>query len=244
MSAIASEPIIVPGTLIRGSVIPVAMPSKDSASWLVYPTAISRNGIIIVISGITREDSNFTRVIGVLFEISVLKDVMFGPYNFFKDMNKAQTMAKAALEKIGIDESYYDKSPFDLSGGEKRKVAIAGVLASNPQVLIMDEPTSSLDPIATKEMMELVKRLNQEGKMIIIISHDTDLCYEYADRVIIMKDGKVVKDCDVCDAFDDKSVLEKASLIEPFVYKVKRTLNIEDRNIRSMDRLKEVITSE
>lgn len=179
-----------------------------------------------------------------LFETSVLKDVMFGPYNFFKDENKAKDMAKWALTKMGIDESYYEKSPFDLSGGEKRKVAIAGILASDPNVLIMDEPTSSLDPISTKEMMDLIKSLNEDGKLMIVISHDTDLCYQYADRVIIMSEGKVIKDSDVEQAFKDKSILDKASLIEPFVYKCKRLLNINNSKIRNIDQLKEVIEHE
>lgn len=179
-----------------------------------------------------------------LFETSVLRDVMFGPYNFYKDENKAKEMARISLNKIGIIESYYDKSPFDLSGGEKRKVAIAGVLASNPSVLIMDEPTSSLDPVATREMMDLIKSLNNEGKLIIIISHDVDLCYEYADRVIIMNDGEVIRDSCVEEAFDDVNVLKKASLNEPFVCKVKRMLNIKDNSIRNIEKLKEVISHE
>lgn len=179
-----------------------------------------------------------------LFETTVIKDAMFGPYNFFKDEKKAETMAKLSLNKMGINESYYNKSPFDLSGGEKRKVAIAGVLASDPSVLVMDEPTSSLDPAATREIMELIKELNKENKLIIVISHDTDLCYEYADRVIIMKDGEVVKDSNVEEAFSDKELLDKACLIEPFVYKTKRFLNIKDKNIRNIDLLKEVISHE
>lgn len=179
-----------------------------------------------------------------LFEVSVLKDVMFGPCNFFKDEKKAKIMAIEALNKMGIEQSYYDKSPFDLSGGEKRKVAIAGVLASNPSVLVMDEPTSSLDSAASKEMMDLIKTLKEEGKLIIVISHDTDLCYENADRVIIMHEGEVIKDCDVDNAFCDKEILYKASLTEPFVYKTKRLLKIDDKNIRSLDELKEVISNE
>lgn len=179
-----------------------------------------------------------------LFETNVLKDVMFGPYNFYKDEKKAEGMAKRALDIVGIKENYYDKSPFDLSGGERRKVAIAGVLASNPSVLIMDEPTSSLDPISTREMMNLIKGLNKEGKLIIIISHDTDLCYEYADRVIIMKNGQIIRDCKVEEAFVDKDILDKASLIEPFVYKAKKILKIYDDNVRNIDELKEVILHE
>lgn len=176
-----------------------------------------------------------------LFETTVLKDVMFGPYNFYKDEKLAKKMAKAALEKMGIKDNFYKKSPFDLSGGEKRKVAIAGVLASNPSVLVLDEPTSSLDPAATKEVMELVKSLKEEGKLIIVISHDTDLCYEYADRVIIMADGEVVKDCSVEEAFNDGQLEDKTGLMKPFVYKVKKAMKIKNENVRNVDDLKEVI---
>ena len=179
-----------------------------------------------------------------LFETSVLKDVMFGPYNFFKYEEKAKTMAKESLNRMGIKEEYFEKSPFDLSGGEKRKVAIAGVLSSNPSVLVMDEPTSSLDPVATREMMGLIKSLKDEGKLIIVISHDTDLCYEYADRVIIMSEGEILKDCNVEEAFNDKEILNKASLIEPFVVKVKRHLKINKGNVRTVKELKEVINHE
>lgn len=176
-----------------------------------------------------------------LFETTVLKDVMFGPINFFKDTDKAKEMAINALNKVGIDESYYDRSPFDLSGGEKRKVAIAGVLASNPSIVILDEPTSSLDPVSTIETMNLIKSLKEEGKLVIVISHDTDLCYEYADRVIFMNKGKVLLDTKATEAFNDKYILEKANLIEPFVNRVKRILKIEDKTIRSIKELKEVI---
>lgn len=179
-----------------------------------------------------------------LFETSVKKDVMFGPMNFYKDETKANQLTKTALDKVGIQADYYEKSPFDLSGGEKRKVAIAGVLASNPSVLIMDEPTSSLDPIATREMMDLIKGLKEDGKLIIVISHDTDLCYEYADRVIIMSEGNVIKDASVETAFEDRDILSKASLIEPFVLKVKRVMKITDNSIRNIDKLKEVIGHE
>lgn len=179
-----------------------------------------------------------------LFETTVLKDVMFGPMNFYKEENKAKEFAKNALTTMGIQEDYYEKSPFDLSGGEKRKVAVAGVLASNPCVLVLDEPTSSLDPTATSEMMELIKGLKEKGKLIIVISHDTDLCYEYADRVIVMSDGEIIKDCDVEDAFSDKDVLKKASLTEPFVLKVKNVMKIKNDSVRSMKSLKEVISNE
>lgn len=179
-----------------------------------------------------------------LFETSVLKDVMFGPYNFFKDEKKAEILSKKALSVVDIPESYYSRSPFDLSGGEKRKVSIAGVIASNPNVLIMDEPTSNLDPLATRDMMDLIKKINLEGKLIIVVSHDSDLCYEYADRVVLMNNGEIIKDCSVEEAFKDKDVLNRLSLIEPFVYRMKRILNITDSSIRSIKDLKAVISNE
>lgn len=175
-----------------------------------------------------------------LFETSVIRDVMFGPMNFYNDEKRAKDMAKEALLKLGIEENYYEKSPFELSGGEKRKVAIAGVLASNPDIVIMDEPTSSLDCSSSKEIMNLINKLKDEGKLIIVISHDTDLCYEYADRVIIMHEGCVLKDSCVNNAFDDETVLSKARLEMPFVHKVKKILSI-DKNVRNIKSLKEVI---
>ncbi len=176
-----------------------------------------------------------------LFETNVLKDVMFGPYNFFKDEKKAKELAIKALKEMGVGEEYYDRSPFELSGGEKRKVAIAGVLASNPRVVILDEPTSSLDPIATRDIMGLVKRLKEEGKLVIVISHDTDLCYEYADRVIILNKGEIIKDCSVCEAFEDYRVLKDSCLEQPFILKVKNKIGIKDEKIKSIESLKEVL---
>ena len=121
--------------------------------------------------------------------------------------------------------------------------AIAGVLASNPSIVIMDEPTSSLDPVSTREMMKLITSLKEEGKIVIVISHDTDLCYEYGDRVIIMHEGEILLNNNVNEAFNDKYILNKACLVEPFVNKMKRTLRINDSNIKSIKDLKEVINN-
>lgn len=177
-----------------------------------------------------------------LFETSVIRDVMFGPMNFYNNEEEAKAMAISALDKVGIDSSYYERSPFELSGGEKRKIAIAGVLASNPDIIIMDEPTSSLDSNASKEIMDLVCKLKDEGKIVIVISHDTDLCYEYADRVVIMHEGEIVKDSNVEIAFNDVKILKEARLIEPFVYKVKKVLKVKNE-VRTIESLKEVINN-
>ena len=118
-----------------------------------------------------------------LFEETVLKDVCFGPSNF--KLDNPETRAKEALEKLKVDKSYYEKSPFKLSGGEMRKVAISGILASDPEVLILDEPTVGLDPLAKKELINLLREIN-EKKTIIIVTHDMNVVWKVATRVIVL----------------------------------------------------------
>lgn len=182
-----------------------------------------------------------------LFESSVIKDVMFGPKNFGYNEQEAIELAKESLELMGIGENYYQRSPFDLSGGEKRKVAIAGVLASKPKILVLDEPTSSLDNKSTRDFFEILKRLQKQGTMIIVVSHDVNLCYEYADDVIILNEGKVLYSGDYKNAFNDKEMLKKSSIEVPFVLQVKQRLNldVEARNVKELaQKMKEVILHE
>lgn len=171
-----------------------------------------------------------------LFESSVIKDVMFGPRNFGYDEIEAEKLAKESLRLVNLDESYYERSPFDLSGGEKRKVAIAGVLASKPKILVLDEPTSSLDNKSTREFFKILKKLQEEGTMIVVVSHDVNLCYEYADDVVILNEGKVVYNGDYKKAFLNKEVLKDAYIEVPFVLKVKEKfhLDVDARNIKEL----------
>jgi energy-coupling factor transport system ATP-binding protein len=171
-----------------------------------------------------------------LFESSVLKDVMFGPLNFGYKKDEAEKMAKESLNLFNIDENYYSRSPFDLSGGEKRKVAIAGVLASKPKILVLDEPTSSLDNKSSKEFFELLIKLKQLGTMIIVVSHNVDLCYEYADKVIILNEGNITYFGDYKNAFTNKNILTEARVETPFVLKAKEKLNLNSdaRNIKDL----------
>lgn len=131
-----------------------------------------------------------------LFADTVLSDVCFGLKNFGIDKDKRQQMAKDALELVGLDfDSVKDKSPFDLSGGEKRRVALAGVLAMKPKILVMDEPTAGLDPRGKSEILTLVKKLNQtENVTVLMVSHDMNEVYENADRVIVFRDGAIAYD--------------------------------------------------
>ena len=126
-----------------------------------------------------------------LFEETVEKDVAFGVKNFGVKGDEALEKAHRALAQVGLDESYYKRAPFDLSGGERRKVAIAGILAINPDILIFDEPTVGFDPASAKELMSLIVEMHKQGKTIIVITHDMDLVNEYAQKVFMLENGKL-----------------------------------------------------
>lgn len=129
-----------------------------------------------------------------LFEETVEKDVAFGVKNFGVKGEEALNRAHEALKQVGLDESYFKRAPFDLSGGEKRKVAIAGILAINPDILIFDEPTAGFDPQSSKDLMNLITEFHKNGKTIIIITHDMDLVNTYTKRVVMLERGKVTFD--------------------------------------------------
>ena len=129
-----------------------------------------------------------------LFEETVEKDVAFGVKNFGIKGEEALNRAHEALKQVGLDESYFKRAPFDLSGGEKRKVAIAGILAIDPDILIFDEPTAGFDPQSSKELMNLITEFHKNGKTIIIITHDMDLVNTYTKRVVMLERGQVTFD--------------------------------------------------
>ena len=129
-----------------------------------------------------------------LFEETVEKDVAFGVKNFGVKGEEALKRAHEALRQVGLDESYFKRAPFDLSGGEKRKVAIAGILAINPDILVFDEPTAGFDPQSSKDLMNLITEFHNNGKTIIIITHDMDLVNTYTKRVVMLERGQVTFD--------------------------------------------------
>jgi energy-coupling factor transport system ATP-binding protein len=130
-----------------------------------------------------------------LFEETVEKDIMFGPLNFRVPLEEARELAKRAIGLVGLDESYLRRNPFNLSGGEKKRVSIAGILALDPEILVLDEPTSGLDPAGKIQMMDLFASIQkQTEKTIIVISHDMDLVYRYATRVLVLDQGSLVFD--------------------------------------------------
>ena len=127
-----------------------------------------------------------------LFEETIERDIMFGPMNFGIDENRAKEIAKKSLEMVGLDQTYLEKSPFDLSGGQKRRVAIAGVIAMNPEVLILDEPTAGLDPGGRDEIFNLIKKLHRDNNITIILSsHSMDDMAKLAQTIIVMNHGKI-----------------------------------------------------
>ena len=142
-----------------------------------------------------------------LFEETIERDIMFGPMNFGIDENRAKEIAKKSLEMVGLDQTYLEKSPFDLSGGQKRRVAIAGILAMDPDILVLDEPTAGLDPSGIKEMMDLFKKIHEMGKTVVLVTHDMNHVLEYCDNVVVMNDGQVEKAGKVKDIFLDSDYL-------------------------------------
>lgn len=127
-----------------------------------------------------------------LFEETVEKDVAFGVKNFGAKQEDALKKAHESLKKVGLDESYYKRPPFELSGGERRKVAIAGILAIEPDVLVFDEPTVGFDPASAKDLMNMIVDLHKQGKTIIVITHDMDLVRRYVNKVFMLEKGKLV----------------------------------------------------
>ena len=156
-----------------------------------------------------------------LFEETVESDVAFGPSNFGVKKDEALKIAHESLKLVGLDESFYKKSPFDLSGGEKRRVAIAGVLALKPDILVLDEPTAGLDPKGTRELLKLIKELNKKGTTIILVTHDINIVYQFASDVIVMDKGRVEKASTPGELFSED--VEKYSLETPMIQKVVKT---------------------
>lgn len=183
-----------------------------------------------------------------LFEETVLKDVMFAPLNFKKTKEEAEIIAKHALELVHIDESFFEKSPFMLSGGEKKLVSIAGILAMEADILIFDEPTAGIDPFTRNKLLKLFKELNEkENKSIILITHDMNIVNEYSKRVLLMKDGELIFDGTPYKLFIENRNLVKNSNIDlPDCFRIidlieeKTNLSI-DKNIKGLNDLCEVL---
>ena len=160
-----------------------------------------------------------------LFEETVLKDVCFGPKNMGQSEAEALESAKNALSVVGLSAEYWEKSPFELSGGQKRRVAIAGVLAMKPKVLILDEPASGLDPAGRNQILDLVKKIHESGTTVIMVSHSMDDVARLCTRVIVLAEGRVALDGTPAYVYSKEDELHQMGLTLPEAVKMRNELN-------------------
>lgn len=207
---------------------------------LLAPTEgkVTWNGKDIYEKGFNRRE--FRSYVGIvfqypeyqLFETTVLKDVCFGPKNLGISEEESKRKAEEALRLVGLDEKYWQHSPFELSGGQKRRAAIAGVLAMEPEILILDEPTAGLDPKGRDEILGVIKKLNEEKETtIILVSHSMDDVAEYVDRIIVINDGDIMYDDIPVNIFQMVDELEAIDLAAPQITYILRDLNRMGLNV-------------
>ena len=181
-----------------------------------------------------------------LFEVDVFRDVCFGPKNLGLCQEEIEERAREALQQVGLDNTYYRKSPFELSGGQKRRVAIAGILAMHPQVLILDEPTAGLDPRGRDEILDQVAKLHREQKItVILVSHSMEDVANYVDRIIVMNKGRVFLDGIPAEVFSHYKELEGVGLAAPQVTYMTQTLKAKgwdvDTSVTTIEEAKQAI---
>ncbi|HFI0593163.1 TPA: energy-coupling factor transporter ATPase [Streptococcus suis] len=162
-----------------------------------------------------------------VFDETVLKDVAFGPQNFGISQEEAEKIAREKLALVGISEELFERSPFELSGGQMRRVAIAGILAMEPNVLVLDEPTAGLDPAGRQELMDIFKQLHANGMTIVLVTHLMDDVAYYADWVYVMEKGKLIRSGKPRDVFQEVEFLETIQLGVPKITKF--AANLERR---------------
>lgn len=184
-----------------------------------------------------------------LFEETVLKDVSFGPKNFGLNEEQAEQRAKEALKLVGLSEEYYERSPLELSGGQKRRVAIAGILAMDPKILVLDEPTAGLDPAGTASMMSLFSDLNKKhGKTVLMVTHDMENVFTYCDDVVVVKDGQIAVHTQAKKFFEDSDQCRQLNILPPALIRMKDMLNEKGwhvpQEIQDMDALADYIVRE
>ena len=166
-----------------------------------------------------------------LFEETIEKDASFGPRNLGLDEEEIKSRVHHALRICGIDESLFDHSPFDLSGGQKRRVAIAGVLAMRPKILILDEPAAGLDPAGRRDMRNLIRSIRDDGATVIMVSHSMDDVSKMCDRIIVMNKGRIALDGTAEVVFKESELLESIHLGVPAASKLREKLNEKGMNI-------------
>lgn len=160
-----------------------------------------------------------------LFEETVIKDVAFGPLNFGYSVEDSLKMATEALKMVDIDSSLFEVSPLELSGGQKRRVAIAGMLACDPKIIVLDEPTAGLDPKGAKQIIDLFVSTNKKlNKTVIIVSHDNEMVFNYCDETVVLSHGKIVYHGSTLDLFADDDKLNEFNMLKPQIVELRNAL--------------------
>ena len=180
-----------------------------------------------------------------LFEETIEKDIIFGPINMGISKDQAKQNAKEVIESVGLDQSYLQRSPFELSGGQKRRVALAGILAMQPDILVFDEPTAGLDPEGAKDMLRLFRKLNKSGKTIVIVTHNLDDVLEFTDRTILLNAGKVVADGNTLDILSNSKLLLENNMDLPKIIEIIDEINQSHKTnipyVKTIDELAAII---
>ena len=177
-----------------------------------------------------------------LFEETVYDDIAFGPKNFGVPADEIKTRVDHLMDVVGLSKDLLTRSPFELSGGQKRRVAMCGILAMNPNILVLDEPTAGLDPRSASRSLALIKKLNEQGKTIVLVTHEMDIVLKYCQRVILLVDGEVKADGKPYEVFTDAKLLQESKIEPPLVLQVAKQLQdkgmkLDCANIRDVNDL-------
>ena len=204
--------------------------------------SVTVNDIEITATSVNKDIKQVRTKVGLVFQFAesqvfaetVLDDVAFGPQNFGVSKEEAERLAREKLLLVGISEDLFSRSPFELSGGQMRRVAIAGILAMEPEVLVLDEPTAGLDPAGRKELMEIFQGLHEDGMTIVLVTHLMDDVANFADTTYVLEKGHLVKSGSPKDIFQDVEFMEKIQLGVPKITKFAQGLVEKGLNLPNL----------
>ena len=204
--------------------------------------SVTVNDIEITATSVNKDIKQVRKKVGLVFQFAesqvfaetVLDDVAFGPQNFGVSQEEAERLAREKLLLVGISEDLFSRSPFELSGGQMRRVAIAGILAMEPEVLVLDEPTAGLDPAGRKELMEIFQGLHEDGMTIVLVTHLMDDVANFADTTYVLEKGHLVKSGSPKDIFQDVEFMEKIQLGVPKITKFAQGLVEKGLNLPNL----------
>lgn len=204
--------------------------------------SVTVNDIEITATSVNKDIKQVRKKVGLVFQFAesqvfaetVLDDVAFGPQNFGVSKEEAERLAREKLLLVGISEYLFSRSPFELSGGQMRRVAIAGILAMEPEVLVLDEPTAGLDPAGRKELMEIFQGLHEDGMTIVLVTHLMDDVANFADTAYVLEKGHLVKSGSPKDIFQDVEFMEKIQLGVPKITKFAQGLVEKGLNLPNL----------